>query len=54
MKLKDVEKKALRMARIIHNNFEQSDIGIIGGTVRKETSAGHDLTRMSESGWSSR
>ncbi|MCK5474990.1 MAG: hypothetical protein KAI71_00220 [Candidatus Pacebacteria bacterium] len=48
MKLKDVEKKALRMARIIHNNFEQSDIGIIGGTVRKETSEGNDFIRMSD------
>lgn len=48
MRLKDIEKKALRMARIIHSNFEQNDIGIIGGTVKKKMGEESDFIRMSD------
>ena len=48
MKLKDIKKNALWMARIIHRNFEQGDIGIIGGTVRKKESKENDFITMSD------
>ena len=47
MKLIDIEKNALSMARTIHRNFGFSDIGIIGGTI-SEKSKDNDFIRISD------
>lgn len=47
MKLVDIEKNALWMARRIHSNFEQDDLGVVGGTVKKKVDAS-DFIRLSD------